>query len=277
MVSVGYITQSPDTSADAEMVRFQLWREMSAAQKLALVQRVYHRGCKFILLGIQQQFSGVSPAQLKQLYWRKRWGDLLAYRSDFGEELMLEDPICLIKQLAVVFEALDIPYYVSGSVASSLQGEVRFTEDLDLVIAICSEQVSLLINALQEDFYISSVAVEEAIQGLTSSFNVIHLQTTEKADIFLSREDDFSLAKMSRRQWYNVEGEGFYVCSPEDSILQKLLWMDISMGQSQKQWRDILGVLKLQGESLDFTYLRFWGEQLGIIEQLQKGITEAGL
>lgn len=277
MVSAGYISQSLDTSIDADVLRFQLWRGMSSGQKLALVQRIYRRGIEFILLGIRRQFSGVSPAEFKRLYWRKRWGESIPYPSDSGEELMLEDPIWLIRQLAVIFEALEIPYYVSGSVASSLQGEVRFTEDLDLAIEIRREQVSLLIDALQRDFYISDVAVEEAIQGFTSSLTVIHLQTTEKADIFIGRGDDFSIAKMARRQWYDVEEGGFYVCSPEDSILQKLLWMNIGAGQSQKQWRDILGVLKLQGESLDFAYLRLWGERLEVMEQLRQGMIESGL
>jgi hypothetical protein len=191
---------------------------------------------------------------------------------------MLEDPIWLAQQLGGLLDTLRIPYYIGGSVASSLQGEVRFTEDLDLAIAIQPEQIQPLIDTLQPEFYISEVAVREAIGGATASFNVIHFATTEKADIFISRNDDFSVSKMARRQLYPSGGAGqFYVCSPEDTILQKLLWYQITHSQSQKQWRDILGVLKLQRERLDFTYLGFWSENLGVSGHLKIAFLESGL
>lgn len=255
---------------------------MSSGQKLNLVKRTYRKGCQLILMGIDHQFPNCSGDQLKWLYLVKRWGDFfinIQNLFDFSGNLMLEDPIWLIQQLGTIFDRLQIPYYVSGSVASSLQGEVRFTEDLDLAIEINPAQVLLLIEALSQDFYISEVAVNEAIQGLTSSFNVIHLQTVEKADIFISGKDEFSVSKMNRRQLYRVEEtqSSFYVCSPEDTILQKLVWLNLSQGQSQKQWRDILGVLKLQGERLEFSYLGLWSEKLGVKERLQQAMIESGL
>jgi hypothetical protein len=282
IVTPDYITQSLDTCIEAELIQFKLWREMSSTQKLNLVKRVYKKGSNLIVIGINHQFSNLPRTMFRSLYIRKRWGNLsdtIENIINFQGDLMLEDPIWLIQQLAVIFEDLKIPYYVGGSVASSLQGEVRFTEDLDLAIDIKSEQGLLLIEALTPNFYISDVAVNEALQGITTSFNVIHLQTIEKADIFISGKDEFSVSKMNRRQLYQVEEKqsSFYVCSPEDTILQKLLWLKMGQEQSQKQWRDVLGVLKLQQERLDFDYLRLWGEILGVKERLQQAMIQSGL
>lgn len=84
---------------------------------------------------------------------------------------------------------------------------------------------------------------------------------------------------MKRRQLYNIEESkaDFYISSPEDTILQKLLWFKLSQEQSQKQWRDILGVLKLQGARLDFTYLALWGEKLSLMSRLEQALSQSGL
>lgn len=282
MITAGYITQSLDTSIDAELVQFKLWREMTTGEKLNLVKRIARRGSQMALMGIYHQFPDVSDIQVRQLYLEKRWGVLainLEKVIQFEGKLVLEDPIWLVHQLASIFDFLNIPYYVSGSVASSLQGEVRFTEDLDLAIEIESEQVQPLIDALSQDFYISDVAVYEAIEGVTNSFNVIHLQTTEKADIFISRQTDFDLNKMSRRQLYIADepAQSFNVCSPEDTILQKLMWFKMTDFQSQKQWRDILGVIKLQRDRLDWDYLGLWSQKLEVKDSLLKAMSESGL
>lgn len=278
MIPVGYKTQSPDTTIEAELIQFRLWRMMSKEQKLKLVKRMIRKGYQFALMGIYHQFPEATPLDLKQLFLEKRWGKKV--KINLQGDLMLEDPLWLAHQLGSIFDTLQIPYYVSGSVASSLQGEVRFTEDLDLAIAITFNKIKPLIKALQGDFYISDIAVLEAIEGATSSFNVIHFETTEKADIFISRSDLFSESKMSRRQFYSAENEpekGFYVCTPEDTILQKLVWYKLIDNQSQKQWRDILGVLKLQKETLDFNYLYQWGFFLEVSENLHQAFREAGI
>ncbi|WP_219907655.1 hypothetical protein [Aphanothece hegewaldii] len=255
---------------------------MSDSAKLNLVKRIAKKGSQLALTGIYHQFPNTSKFQVRQLYLEKRWGFLGSHIEKlikYQGELMLEEPIWLVHQLATILDSLKIPYYVSGSVASSLQGEVRFTEDLDLAIEIESEQVQLLIDALSQDFYISEVAVYQAIEGVTNSFNVIHLQTTEKAAIFISRKTNFDLSKMSRRQLYISDdpAQAFYVCSPEDTILQKLIWFKMTESQSQKQWRDILGVFKLQRDRLNWSYLGLWSKTLGVKENILKAMKESGL
>jgi hypothetical protein len=194
---------------------------------------------------------------------------------------MIEDPIYLARKVATFLELLKIPYYIGGSVASSFQGEVRFTEDLDLVISIHQSQTQSILNTFSQDFYISEIAVEDAMRGRTSSFNIIDLETTEKADIFVMRNDAFAQSKMARRQLYipvnRPASDAIYLCSPEDTVLQKLVWYRMTKNESQRQWRDVLGVLKIQGDRLDFDYLQKWSGELSLSDLLETACTESGI
>ena len=280
-VPTGYKTQSEDTSIEAELVQFELWRKLTPSQKEVHLRRIAKRIPTLVLKEISHQFKSVSFTEVRQQYIRKRlgqqWADVLS-KLNYQGEVVIEDPIWLIYKLASIFAQLNISYYVGGSVASSLQGEMRYTEDLDLVINIQPTQVQQLIAAIALEFYISSVAVEEAISGKISYFNVIHLETTEKADIFVMGNDEFARSQMLRRRLYDPNSEqSFYICSPQDTILQKLLWFRLTSNQSQKQLRDILGVFKLQQDQLDNTYLNQWAEQLKLTDLLAQARQEAGI
>jgi len=281
---VGYKTQSIDTSIDAEMFLFALWRQMDTEKKESLMIRVFKKAAIFALTGVNSLYPNASPEEIRYHYTRKRLGRDLAEllkSIKYSKELMIEDPIYLARKLAVILESLNIPYYIGGSVASSLQGELRYTEDLDLVINIQANQVQSILNVLSKDFYISDIAVDDAIRGRTSSFNVIDLETTEKADMFVMRNDGFAISKMERKQLYipvnRPTSDGIYLCSPEDTILQKLVWYRMTKNESQRQWRDVLGVMKLQGDRLDFEYLQKWAEELSLSDLLETASTESGL
>ncbi len=280
----GYKTQSIDTSIDAEIYLFGLWRQMDLVQKESLMRRVFKKASVFTLTGIKSLHPNASPLEMRYLYIQKRLGFNIAEllkSPTYEKKLMIEDPIYLARKIATLLETLDIPYYIGGSVASSLQGEIRYTEDLDLVINIQSSQVQSVLNAFSEDFYISEIAVEDAMRGRTSSFNVIELETTEKADMFVMRKDAFALSKMERRQLYvpidRPQSDGIYLCSPEDTVLQKLVWYRMTKNESQRQWRDVLGVLKLQGDRLDFEYLQKWALELELSDLLATACTESGI
>lgn len=151
MIPTGYRTQAADTQIDAEFVQFALWRRLDRGQKYALLKRVLRRSHWLILAGISQHFPDANSDRQRTLYILKRWGqkyvDILRDSQYFGK-LVLEDPLWLAHQLAVILEALEISYYTSGSVASSLQGEVRYTEDLDLVVKLDRDRASLLVEAV---------------------------------------------------------------------------------------------------------------------------------
>ena len=280
----GYKTQSIDTSIDAEIYLFGLWRQMDLVQREKLMRRVFKKASVFALTGIKSLYPNASPLEMRYLYIQKRLGFNIAelLKSPIYEKtLMIEDPIYLARKIATLLDELDIAYYIGGSVASSLQGEIRYTEDLDLVINIQSSQVQSVLNAFSKDFYISEIAIEDAMRGRTSSFNVIELETTEKADMFVMRKDAFAISKMERRQLYipidRPKSDGIYLCSPEDTVLQKLVWYRMTKNESQRQWRDVLGVLKLQGDRIDFEYLQKWALELELSDLLATACTESGL
>ncbi len=277
----GYKTQSEDTSIESELVLFNLLRSKNTVERARLVRRANRKCQQYALLGIQHDFPNASKHEIRQHYIRRRsWQARDTYITNPNEELMLEDSLWLAVKIAQIFDRFAIAYYVGGSVASSLQGEVRATEDLDLVADLTRSQAEHLIDTMSGEFYISDVAIADALAGRTSSFNIIHQATIEKADIFILRGDAFARSKMARRQLYTSSEEpdmAFYLCSAEDIILQKLVWLKMTKGESQKQWRDILGVLKLQGENLDFSYLWQWADIIGVAEALPQALTEAGL
>jgi len=281
MAIAGYKTQSIDTTVDAEQYLFGLWRQMELNKKEQLMVRVFKKAAIFALTGIQMLYPDAAPHEIRYHYVRKRLGLNIAelLKSIGDQELMIEDPIYLARKLAVLLESLNISYYIGGSVASSLQGEIRFTEDLDLVINIQPNQTQAILDIFSKDFYISETAVNDAMSGRTSSFNVIDLQTTEKADMFVMRNDAFALSKMARRQLYLPanQSNGIYLCSPEDTVLQKLVWYRLTKNESQRQWRDVLGVLKLQGDRLDLNYLQKWAMELNLSDALETACMESGL
>jgi hypothetical protein len=280
-----YKTQSTDTSIDAELLQFGQFRQLTASQKLLSLKRILQRGIKLVCWGINQQSPNCDNLTFKQLYVRKRWGEIFITYSnhnlfDAKEQLMIEDPIAIAYKIIDKLNLLNIPYYIGGSVASSLQGEIRFTEDIDLIIYLESSQIEIFIETFSSDFYVSDVAVKDAINGVSSSFNLIDFQSLEKADIFISRNDDFSISRMNRRQLYMPEDnreKAFYISTSEDTILQKLVWMKISQNESQKQWRDVLGVIKIQQERLDLQYLGQWSAYLNVTAQLKQALQESGM
>ncbi len=281
--TIHYTMQSEDTSKEIELLQFSLWRRLDFIKKKEILQRIYRKASQLIILSLKKDFINISNQLLREKYIEKRIGNpwnIILSNDYSSEDLMIQDPLWLAYKIDRIFNELNIEYYVGGSVASSLHGEIRYTQDLDVVIYLEPPQLELLFKTLKDDFYISEIAVNEAIIGQISSFNIIHLETTEKADLFVMRNDDFSQLQMKRKQRiqadYNSD-EGFYVCSPEDIILQKLIWYKMTARESQKQWRDILGVLKLQGNKLDFNYLWRWADRLGLLDEINQAFIEIGI
>ena len=190
---------------------------------------------------------------------------------------MPSDPLIVIARLAQIFNDLHIQYVVGGSMASSVYGIPRATQDVDLMANVTLEHVERLTAALEPEFYAASELIVDAIRQQTS-FNVVHLQTMFKADVFVAADNEWSREEMSRaRTEVVLPGETLAIrfSSPEDTILHKLLWYRIGGHESDKQWNDILGILRIQANSLDFTYLERWAGSLKIDDLLGRARTEA--
>lgn len=179
--------------------------------------------------------------------------------------------------LTHVLEALDragIRYMVTGSTASSIQGEPRSTHDIDLVVELEESAVDTLARSFPEpDFYLSREAMQDAIEA-RSMFNVLDLTSGDKVDFWMLTDEPFDRSRFGRRQRVALFGMQVAISSPEDTILAKLRWSQLS-GGSERQERDALAVYELQFVRLDQDYLDEWADRLGVTSRLENLRTDA--
>lgn len=271
----GYRPQAEDTSVDADVFYFTNLRQKPSAWRTERFIS-FNRSIRQLCLTAAKTQTPNVPTRLE--YVKRRlgleWSDRI---SDMKGDVVVVDPIAFARKVIDILEPLNIAYYIGGSVASSLLGENRYTEDIDLIIELSKIKAQPLLEAfLAASFYISDIAVEDAVSGRCSSFNILDNETLEKADLFILQNTPFAKSKMARRMQQELpDGSFIWISSPEDIVLQKLVWGRGS--QSEKQWRDVLGVLKLQGNSLDFEYLQRWSVELDLTEALDRAFRESGL
>ena len=147
--------------------------------------------------------------------------------------------------LIEVLDELGVPCHIGGSVASSIYGIPRLTIDIDIIADLHQEHVRPLVTRLQSDYYIDADMIRDAIRR-RSSFNIIHLDTMLKVDVYIPKSRPFDREELRRvQQEVLLEGtRPFNVASPEGTILNKLEWYKMGGEVSDRQWNDILGVFK---------------------------------
>lgn len=182
--------------------------------------------------------------------------------------------------VANALQELQVRFYVCGSVASSAHGEMRATADIDVVAELQKEQVALFKQLLGETFYADEISMKEAI-ARRSSFNLIHQGTFIKVDIFAPKDRDYDQQVLERStiEKLGIDNDSIEVpvSQPEDIVLAKLEWYRIGGETSDRQWRDILGVLKIQCFDIDIEYMKHWAREIGVLDLLEKALDEAGL
>ena len=174
-------------------------------------------------------------------------------------------------------EELDSPYLIGGSYASSAHGIARATMDIDILAAIPGKQAGALAAKLEPEFYADELAIRQAIIA-KRSFNVIHLETMFKVDVFISKRDPFDVTQLERRQLEIVcrdPERSAYVASPEDIILSKLRCYRQTNERSERQWSDVLGVMSVQADRLHLEYLKHWAIELGVSDLLERALAES--
>jgi hypothetical protein len=190
---------------------------------------------------------------------------------------VLPESVSVLMLVVNIFERLNIPYLIGGSIASALYGVARSTLDADILADIRQEQIGEIIMALGDVFYADDEMIRDAISH-QSSFNLIHLETLFKVDVFLRKDRPFDQAQLERRAAQilatNPEQKAF-IATAEDTVLAKLEWYRMGGEVSDRQWRDILGVLKVQAGRLDLEYLHHWAAVLTVADLLQRALEES--
>lgn len=192
---------------------------------------------------------------------------------------MLPEPITVTLLVVDALEQVGATYVISGSLASTIHGVVRTTLDTDILADLTLRQAQPFAELLAGAFYLDLDTIRHAIRQ-RSSFNVIHLATMFKVDIFIPKERPFDQQQLARRQSWIVDpdsGRTIYVATPEDTVLAKLVWYRLGDEVSDRQWRDVLGVLAVQGDRLDFNYMRQWASSLGVSDLLERAMREVEL
>jgi hypothetical protein len=265
-----YRSQAEDTSVETDRFFFHRLQKMTAIDRWQMSDSMIRDARQMSLWNLKRRFSTLSPiafAQKVAQAWLQE--DCPDYYVPLGTEMTwIQDSSSLAADLHRIFVALQIPYYITGGVAAIVYGEPRTTRDLDIVLAIQREDLDPLVTALESNqFYVPGV--DDVKSGRMRTLGITQIETIARADLVIAGQEEFDRIQFDRRESIEMPGLGeFYVVSPEDLILNKLRWGKRS--QSEKQWRDVLGILKVQGEMLDFEYLKRWAEPLDVRSDLDR-------
>ena len=286
-------TLAHDTSVESEQRQLEALRQLPPWRKLALANAMNRMVQRLAIQGLCRRFPDVPDATIQQIFRQQRLGSGLATRlvqsPDLVEQVMQDDLIALTIQIADVFEALNIPYLIGGSVAGMVWGEYRSTNDANILAAVNEAHVGPLIRTLHPRFYLHAPEIFEAIRAardpalpvqVRPSFAILHPATAFKIDVFVSSDRPFERSEFARRvhEVVAVEPEQrAYLATPEDLILAKLEWYELGQRVSNQQWRDIQAMIKLQGPLLDHAYLRTWADQLAVGDLLERAFAEADI
>jgi hypothetical protein len=267
-----------DTSPEAQRVLTRAYLNMPLPRKLRLIGREFRFARNLHEADFRRRNPDSTPAQA-----RDSWAILLLGRdvwSTIKKELPMDEEleqIEVIRRVTAAFETLGVAYVIGGSWASSLYGEPRMTRDADISVEPFSGNEQALAANFGEDFYLSVDAARAANRD-RSCFNIIHTPTAFKVDVFVLKKDAFDQSLMSRRTARSTVhdvGAPLAWVTPEDIVLLKLRWYRRGNEISDRQWSDILGVLRIQSGKLDQAYLDHWAIDLGVNDLLIKARAEA--
>lgn len=188
------------------------------------------------------------------------------------------DPLPVALRAATVLDRLGVPYVLGGSLASTLYGEPRSSVDVDFALQLDAEGAATLCRALEPYFHVQAETVRAAAEQC-GHFNAIDRESFVKVDMYVRPPTGLYASEIERARRVELgdSGPGVRVASPEDTVLQKLRWYEQAGRTSERQWRDVVGILKVQRAALERAYLSRWADELELAELLRRALEEAGL
>jgi hypothetical protein len=189
-----------------------------------------------------------------------------------------QDSLAVVLHVIDILEELGVRYHLGGSFASAIHGVPRQTMDADLVVDLDIDAVARLVGRLRGDFYVDLDVAKDAV-AKRGTFNAIHLESGFKVDVFIKGPGEFDELELERSTQVQVTQDpprSAYVKTAEDTVLRKLQWFRSGGEVSERQWRDVLGVLAASGAALDRAYLLRWAAVLGVTDLLERAIGEVG-
>jgi hypothetical protein len=274
--------QPSDTSPDAQRVLTECYRRMPRARKWAVLADAYRFARALHASGVRLRHPGATAAMI-HTNWRAITLGPLGKQLPEGSAQIPEtyDFPSAARTVLSALHHLSIPCALSGSLASSIYGVPRFDLNADLVAEPFPDRAASFVRYLGPEYYVSLPAVQDAIRN-RASFNIIHLPTAFKVDVFVRQDQPFDQSVLQRRTAIpapDAPGETIDVVTPEDIVLLKLEWYRLGGGTSDRQWGDVLGVLRVHAGRLDDAYLDRWAADLGVADllaQARAGAAAAG-
>ena len=269
-----------DTSPEAGRVLLGVYRGMSPARKWALLGDLYRTGRQLHAAGVRSRDPGATSAEIRDRWIATHVGEVPRMKpvEDSGMDQPTDNLRVLLEVLAA-FDSLGIAYALGGSLASGIHGITRYTANADVSVEPFDGLEGRLVASFGPDYYVSVEAIRQALRQ-RSTFNIINTSVGFKVDVFVRKDRPFERSLMDRRvsaTMADAPDRPIMIVSAEDCVLLKLEWYRLGGEISDRQWSDILGVLRVQYDRLDQAYLDRWAGELGVADLLGDARRDAAI